>query len=149
MTTLTAWICDTCGDNIADPEKGLVVWRVDDELRRSEFRIVHKGACDDDHSSSIQTTGISELLGDIGQARLLSWLSYGPIKNYGNRLRINDLDSYVDLFRRLQTPWYEEARPHLGSRQVEETWGDANEFAPYDSHSLRRIAEKANDPEAD
>lgn len=149
MTTLTAWICDTCGDNIADPKKGLVTWQVDSELRKSHFRIVHQGACDKDHSSGIHTSTLADLLGLDGQARLLSWLSYGPIKNTGSQLRINDLDAFVDLFRRLQTPWYEEARPHFGSSDVAEQWGDANEIAPYEQHALRRIAEEANDPTAD
>lgn len=75
MTTLTAWICDTCGDNIADPKEGFVTWRVDGVLK-SEFRIVHQGACDNDRSSGIQTASLADMIGYDGQARLLGWLSY-------------------------------------------------------------------------
>lgn len=140
MEPLTAWTCDTCGDLIHEVDSGLAIWNSDASLRKDGFKIVHKGDnCDPDRS--MQSLGLNDLVGQEGQAYLLSWLSYGPIKNHGNFDRILDLDAYVDLFRRLQTPWYEEARPYFQSETIQEHWGDSNEVAPYDSDSLRRIAE--------
>lgn len=140
MVPLTTWICDTCGDVIEDVKNGLVVWDSDESLRKDGFKIVHKGKqCDLD--PRMQSLGLKDLVGQDGQAWLTSWLSYGPIKNHGNSDRILDMDAYVDLFRRLQTPWYEEARPYFQSETIQEVWGDSSEVIPYVSDSLRRIAE--------
>jgi hypothetical protein len=53
-----------------------------------------------------------------------------------------DMDAYVDLIRRLQTPWYEEARSFFQTESIQNGWGIANEVAPYDPESLRQIAEE-------
>lgn len=145
MKPLTTWICDTCGVAIDNIQSGLVVWNSDKSGRKDGFKIVHKGACDLD--ARMQSLGLDDLAGQGGQVWLLSWLSYGPIKNLGNSIRVLDMDGYVDLFRRLQTPWYEEARPYLRAHVTLEGWGDANEIAPYDSDSLRRIAEAGRNSE--
>jgi hypothetical protein len=138
MEPLTAWLCDTCGEAIASGNLGNVVWHSDQEFRKHDFRIVHKGACDPDRR--MQSLGISDLVGPAGQAHLLSWLSYGKIMNHTGPLRVVDIDAYTDLFRRLQTPWYEEARPYFQSASVKDGWGDANEVAPYEPYALQRIA---------
>lgn len=49
------------------------------------------------------------------------------------------LDGFIDFFRRVQLPYYEEARPRLATREVYEDWSDASEIAPYLQTSLRRI----------
>ena len=51
-----------------------------------------------------------------------------------------DLDAFVDLFRRFQTPWYEEGRGHWGDEAVEHWLGEANEIYPYRPGTLARIA---------
>jgi len=47
----------------------------------------------------------------------------------GNHLycRVGDIDAYVDLVRRLQTPYYEEARARFGEEDVANWLSDANE----------------------
>jgi hypothetical protein len=40
------WYCDRCGGSITDPNKSLVVWRMDEEYRDLDYLIVHKGKCD-------------------------------------------------------------------------------------------------------
>jgi hypothetical protein len=141
MEPLTTWICDTCGNVIEDAKNGLVVWNTDKSGRKSGFRIVHKGKqCDFD--SKMRSLELNDLAGPDGQAWLTSWLSYGPISNPGNSDRILDMDAFVDLFRRLQTPWYEEARPYFRSETIQDGWADSNEVFPYTSDSLRRIAEE-------
>ena len=140
MVPLTTWICDTCGDVIGDVNNGSVVWNADKLGRKDGFKIIHKGKpCDQDRS--MQSLGLNDLVGQAGQAWLTSFLSYGPVKNHGNSDRVLDMDAYVDLFRRLQTPWYEEARPYFQSETIQEVWGDSSEVAPYISDSLQRIAE--------
>jgi hypothetical protein len=144
MTPLATWICDTCGDAIESAKKGDVVWYVNDESEKHGFKIVHKGPqCDLDRS--MQSQELSALVGTEGQAHLLSWLSYGPIKSYGDSSRVASLDEYVDLFRRLQAPWYEEARPHFHSEAIQEQYSDSNEIGPYEPHSLKAIADQSHD----
>jgi hypothetical protein len=143
MAALSNWICDTCGELISSPEKGLIVWNTDTELQKHSFHIAHKGKCDD--RSFQQSLGLGDLLGLKGQAHLLSFLSYGPLINSQGRTRLHDIDEFVDLFRRLQTPWYEEARSKFRESLVVETGVDANEVYPYLPDSLKRIAESGSD----
>jgi hypothetical protein len=134
---LNSWICDTCGNPITDPEMGLGTWRRDAKGGTYDFRIVHKGVCDTE--PIVANVDLSGLLGDLGAARLLSLLSAGPLKGPG-REPLVDLDGFVDFFRRLQVPWYEEARPHFDAEHVQSILGDANEIYPYTPDVLERIA---------
>lgn len=44
-------------------------------------------------------------------AMLLSWLSHGPLVGPSETMpEVHDFDEYVNLVRRLHTPYYEEAR---------------------------------------
>jgi hypothetical protein len=72
----------------------------------------------------------------------LSWLSAGPLREDGG-IRVADMDEYVDLVRRVQTPYYEEARPRFGDEKTYHWLGDANEYYPYLPKTLQRIAEGA------
>jgi hypothetical protein len=73
-------------------------------------------------------------------ALLLSWLSGGPMSEAGHN-RVGDLDAYVDLVRRVQTPWYEQARSLFQAEKTQHWLGDANEYRPYQPDVLRKIAE--------
>lgn len=86
---------------------------------------------------------IDAFLGEDGQAALLSKISVGPILNdRGSSSRqVRDLDEFVHLFRRLQTPYYEEARRHFRCPGVLERLYDTNEFYPYQPKVLRHIAD--------
>ncbi len=46
----------------------------------------------------------------------------------------------MDLFRRLQTPYYEEARRRFGKSEVRYQFSDSNEHYPYTQEVLQRIA---------
>jgi hypothetical protein len=145
MQPLTTWICDACGDDITEPKKALVVWKSGPGLAYTDFRIVHKGQKCDDRSFTMSAQ-LDEMLGLRGQAWLLAWLTPGPLKPPPSdpSPRV-DLAQFVDIFRRLQTPWYEEARLHWGDEDVAEEWADANEVAPYMPESLERIATEHRD----
>lgn len=71
---------------------------------------------------------------------LLSWLSDGPLKGGNSRSQVVNLNEYVDLVRRVQTPYYEEARPRFDEEKIRDAYGDANECAPYRPDNLREIA---------
>ena len=52
----------------------------------------------------------------------------------------SDMDNFVDLIRRMQTPYYEEARRHFGCEAVQQAYLGANEALPYTPKSLQHIA---------
>lgn len=139
------WYCDTCGDKIVDPTTSLVVWRLDDMGRGYDYRVVHKSIggreCDPGNEAGfLHSLEISNFLGAEGVAHLLSYLSQGPILGGENSLRVGKMEQFVDLFRRMQTPYYEEARRHFACEEVTDQWSDANEVLPYVPESLNRIA---------
>jgi hypothetical protein len=147
-TPLTVWICDTCGENITAPGKAIVTWREDDSLG-SDFRIVHKNMdgrrCDPGVEGGFRlSTELLSFLGADGLAYAMSLLSAGPIMG-DSALRVRDFDGFVDLVRRTQTPWYEEARPFWQTEDTQHWLADANEVYPYCPDVLRRIAEQELD----
>jgi hypothetical protein len=133
MTTpLTVWKCDTCGDDITEPGKALVIWRTDEDGRGYDFRIVHKNMdgrrCEDAEGGFLFHTALSSFLGNDGLAYALSLLSPGPIMADTN-VRVADFNGFVDLVRRTQTPWYEEARPHWQTEHTQHWLADANQVS--------------------
>ena len=52
-----------------------------------------------------------------------------------------DLDDFVDFFRRVQTPYYEQARVRFGERDVLVDYHADNAFAPYLEEGLINIIE--------
>ena len=81
-------------------------------------------------------------LGAKGLAYAMGFLSDGPIMGGEPRMRVADLDSFVDLVRRVQTPWYEEARPFWNTEHTQHWLADASESFPYTPGVLERIAKQ-------
>lgn len=144
---LTRWTCDTCHEDITDPERALLVYLEDGEepWLRYDFRLVHKSIedrrCDPGsragYSSSIE---LSALLGIDGLNYLLSFLSVGTLKE-GGGMRVRDMDGFVDLVRRLQVPNYEAARARFHEHEVQERYSDANEILPYMQDEMASIVQ--------
>lgn len=142
---LDAWICDSCNDAIVNPQKGLLIWRSDADNVKSDLRLVHKGACDPKYEGGFSASiEMHNLLGIDGQAHLFALVSYGALKD-GQSPGVANMDNFVDVFRRLQTPYYEEARQNFHTEATAEEWGDANEVLPYTQRALRQIAEEGED----
>lgn len=147
QTTPDKWYCDSCGEAITDPNLSLATWREDKDLRGYDYRIVHKNtggrSCDPGSPAGFRaSTEVSNYLGADGLAELLAHLSLGPlIASSGDSLcRVADMDGFVDLIRRMQAPYYEEARRHFGCEAVRQEYGDANQMLPYTPRSLQHIA---------
>lgn len=139
---LTAWTCDTCGETIAAVEDGYVIWRDKlDPLRYHDFRIIHQGRCDPKgpYSSSLP---LQDFLGPEGLTMMLAWLTVGPLKNEEPSNRVENFAEFVDLVRRVQIPYYEQARLRFHDSEVESDMSDANEFYPYLPDTLRQICER-------
>ncbi len=146
MTPLTTWTCDTCREEITAPDLGIVVWRADGAFKAYDFKIVHQsgvngqGGCDPGAGAGyVSNLNLPFLLGENGLAYLLSMLSAGPLKG-GGGITVSDLDGFVDLTRRLQTPWYEQARARFGDEDVQIDLADASEVFPYLPETLKEIA---------
>ena len=137
---LESWYCDVCGEKIEDVNKGYVIWKSSDKLKYHDFKIIHQKKCDlKNHRAS---RALKDFIGDYGLTSLLSMLSLGPIKStYGQTsyCQITDTDEFVDLIRRVQTPFYEEARRYFNNSDLLEHFSDSNEVGPYLPEELEKI----------
>lgn len=146
MNPLEVWTCDTCGDEIDSVAVGVVIWRsLDPFPKAGGFKIVHQDRCDPGNSGGYTLSSpLADFLGHDGLAMLLTFLSLGPLHEPSERMpQIVDFDEFVDFVRRVQTPWYEEARACFDDWEVREDYWDANEYGPYVSESLKRIAKRS------
>lgn len=149
MKPLITWFCDSCGE-LVKPTGGTVIARYtpDEERRPTGFLIVHKNIdgreCDPgSRNGYYYNVDLDGLIGQRGMAHLLAHLSAGPLKG-GGGTQIVDMDEFVDLFRRLQVPFYEQARRRFGDKEVVRGYSDANEYLPYMPTELEAIAKKAH-----
>ncbi|MEG2992209.1 MAG: hypothetical protein RR818_12840 [Citrobacter sp.] len=142
---LTKWHCDVCGELIENVKDGYVIWK---PVEGYGFKIIHKVRCDQrDHLSS---KALGEFLGTEGLTYLLSHLTDGPIQQRmrrGSAQDLPNLDQFADFMRRVQVPFYEEARRLFGTQRVIDDFSDANEYMPYCSDRLERMIKSQKDDE--
>lgn len=103
-----------------------------------KIRIIHKNSlkngkqqgCDKDQKNYPRSLPLASFLGDEGKVRFLSLVDPGPnfIKYY--KKSIADIRLFLEVFRRLQLPYYEEARLYWNKAR------DAGFFADIDKVSL-------------
>lgn len=140
---LTSWYCDVCGDKIEEVSQGYVIWKSTDELKYHDFKIIHKTKCDlDDYPAS---AALEDYLGENGLSYLLSKLSIGPIKKslgQGSHCQITETDEFVDFMRRVQTPFYEEARRYFSNHDLLDDLSDSNEVSPYITRELEKLIKR-------
>ena len=141
-TPLSIWYCDHCGKPISEARTGYIIWRSDGK-KSHDFRIIHQNICD--NKSFGASMHLSHFLGVDGMTRLLAFFSAGKLRADNakdiNRSAIDETDNFVDLIRRLQIPYYEEARRYFGCSEVWDDFYDAGEDTPYTPESLKRIIE--------
>ncbi|MCK9266721.1 hypothetical protein M0P98_07605 [bacterium] len=139
----TRWYCDVCGKVIEDAKEGYVIWEVTEDGKEYNFQIIHAGKCR--KKVPFCSSSLTDFLGYDGLTHLLSFLTYGPIKIHlreKSRCTINDFDGFVDFMRRVQTPFYEEARRYFTNNKLLERHCDDNEIGPYMQATLKSIIEK-------
>lgn len=141
LKPLTKWRCDVCGEPIKSVDEGYVTWHGPSKSGAPYgFKIIHQGKCDDRRANL--SAALRDYVGTDGLAKLLSILSIGPLKTaQGQSPRVvGDLDELVDFMRRVQTPYYEEARQRFSEEEVMHDFYDSNEVAPYLQSRLKTIA---------
>lgn len=139
-TMIGKWYCDECGNIIESPEDGYVIWKKTEDNKAFGFKIIHQTKCDDKTFPS--SVALNRYLGIDGMARLLALLSVGQIhRKNGIEIsqRVVDVDEFIDLVRRIQTPLYEEARKYFGDPEVLANYGNDNESRPYTQENLEII----------
>ncbi|WP_293932987.1 hypothetical protein [Iodobacter sp.] len=143
LKPLQEWICDSCGKTITSPDEGYVIWQHDSNQHDFDFRIIHKFVCEPpSYPSSVP---LKDFLGTKGSTYLLSFISLGKIKargQYRNYCHVLNFDEFVDLYRRVQIPYYEEARTKFNNPQLLADMEDASEVHPYQEDVLKQIIEK-------
>lgn len=146
LNPLKQWICDTCGEIIERPEDGYVQWNRNDNLIIDDFVIVHhklasplknhnKNGCYKYHSDC----DLKSFLGDRGLVELHSLLDPGPYHDPDYNTRVSNIRKWSDFYKRLQLPYYEEARQYWNRAMSDGYFGDSNEVYIYLPESLKEM----------
>jgi len=143
IAPLTHWTCDGCGQDVSSPD-GQLTFRNEaaEPFLAYEFRIVHAATCHP-FSDNIVTEPLHTYLGADGLTRLLAYLTAGPGRAPEPGLAVRDIDEFVDLIRRLHTPYYEQARERFADPQIAQALRTDDRWHPYRPANLRRLAEPA------
>jgi len=140
---LTRWYCDTCGEQIEKAEDGYVIWNDMGPEGPRSYKIIHQGRCDqrETHNSS---AALTDYLGADGLAIATAHVSIGAVKKRmgAGDSAPGDVDAWVDFVRRVQLPYYEEARRCFGHPEYRERMSDSNEVAPYLEETLKDTIER-------
>ena len=146
LKPLEQWYCDVCGEVIEKPEDGYVLWgHTKGEIHlETGFKIIHQSRCDNDRLPN--SSHLPDFLGQDGLNKLLGqFLSIGPIQAHlsgPSGPRVADIDEFVDFFRRLQVPYYEQARCYFHDPEFLEQYHDTNEIQAYFPEVLKKIVEE-------
>lgn len=159
LIPLKQFICDTCGEIIEKPEDGYIEWR---QFRNKEtnmyevknFHIVH-------HISALPNKNLSmgcqhldfDNLHDMPlnsfidenykMANLLRFIDMGDIiiPDY-KQTHVLDVRNFVETFRRLTIPYYEEARLYWNEAKDDGCFDGASEVVIYSVNLLKGIVDK-------
>ena len=150
LKPLQQWICDYCGEVIISPKDGWLEWLHDGQFRAHGFKIVHHrpasprkdGCYHYTNQSGRSDLPLDTYLGTSGLVHLLAFLDVGYVDPKNKGPWVNDIREFVELFRRVQLPYYEEARLYWSDAEADGLFGGANEVSPYLERALKNIVEK-------
>lgn len=146
LKPLENWICDHCGDVIDSAAKGYVEW-IDSGGHASEFKIIHAGGQCHHHlqRAGLSDSSLKDFVGPLGLVNLLRVLDVGTYHNptfSGPHIAQPEIRPYVEVFRRLHLPYYEEARLYWGDAIQDGEFDGINEVAIFMPEKLERIVER-------
>lgn len=158
LVPLKQFICDTCYEVIRRPEEGWVEWlsypdeKEGDPLAR-HFRIVHHYT----YSPLIHRTHrCYPFVGNLNANHmeltyftkapipvLLMWLHVDKrVANPHGLRRIKSMDAFMEFFRRLTIPYYEEARHYMAQAVADDFFEEAWTEHMYRPERLRGVIQK-------
>jgi hypothetical protein len=143
LKPLGEWICDRCGKIIQSPIEGYGIWDTIENGQPCNFRIVHQSPCGVCVAKG--SMDLTSFVGPDGLELLLAFLSHGAIKcktEENSMFPPSDMDNFVDFFRRVQTPYYEEARTKFNNPDLLTDFSDEDELRPYLTSTLKKIIAK-------
>jgi len=140
MESLKQWICDSCGEIIERPEDGYVFWK-SQNMKNREFQIVHHVKCNLDNSFT-RSMDLKRFLGADGLVRLLAMLDPGPMHQPNHQCEVSEMREFVEFFRRIQLPYYEEARIYWQAAIDDGFFSDANELWIYLPSTLQSLIQQ-------
>lgn len=151
LEPLKQWICDTCGQIIVKPEDGYVQFNRDINGQYDDFIIVHHAT-----TSPLRGTNrkncykydsdcdLESFLGHHGLVEVLSFIDAGPYHLPDFSLRVSNIRKWADFVKRLQLPYYEQARMFWNRASSDGYFGDSNEIYIYTPGNLKRMIEHYN-----
>ena len=149
MEPFKKWVCDVCGKEIEKVEDGYVVWSENEQGQIDRIRILHKNnhvngervtGCDHDPTYRMSLP-LESFLGDEGKVRLLSLIDPGADFREDYKEHIADMRLFVEFFRRVQLPHYEEARIYWNKAHGDGFFAGANENWTYLPQTLKALIE--------
>lgn len=158
LAPLMQWYCDRCEGLIEKPKDGWVHWRRDKERNVYDIEIVHhrlaspREGDDGCYAASPECdTHLDEMLGPLGIVRLLAMMDVGA--HYDDEGRdvgkVKDVRNWVEVFRRLHVPYYEEARFHFDRARSGGDLEGMNEIGLYSERVLKHLVEAYGDQPGD
>jgi hypothetical protein len=144
---LRQYYCDTCGNLIEKPSDGWVEWlneEINGQRINHAFRICHhKTVCRKYFDYRTADGSLEDFLGVNGLIHLLRFLDPDKTiaENYHGPI-LSDIREYIEIFRRLQIPHYEEARQYWDEAEIDGENDGSNEIALYLPDRLIRLIEK-------
>ena len=84
---------------------------------------------------------LKSFLGVPGQIELLSLIDNGPYHNREFKNGTSDIRKWVEFYRRLQLPFYEEARQYWNVATADGYFGDVNSIRIYMADCLKSMIE--------
>jgi hypothetical protein len=153
LKPLEQFICGTCGEIIQTPSEGYVLWLRNESDKSYGFKIVHhsvfsprKQNGNEDcytYSATNPTLSLSQFVGDQGIVQITSFLDTGPYhqENYKGP-EVSDLREFTELIRRVQIPYYEEARFYWDEAQKDGFFDSMNQVLLYLPETLKKLIDK-------
>ncbi len=148
LIPLQQWICDVCGEVIQCPGDGYVQWNRNSNLEIDDFIIVHhKTASPREHSRDgcyrySSDSDLPRFLGVHGQIELTSLLDPGVYHLPKYSQQVVDIRKWVDFYRRLQLPYYEEARRYWSVASSNGYFAGLTQVCIYLPDNLKRMIEQ-------
>lgn len=155
LKPLKQWYCDVCGKVIKKPDDGYVIWSENDDWEITDIKIIHQGregrgrpfGCDRGDPKYSCSLPLDAFLGDIGKAELLAMVDPGSRFCGEYKSHIADKRMFIEFVKRVQLPYYEEARLCMGSEAGSRVLDGANEVYAILPRTLKAIIDACDEDE--